>query len=655
MKVQIVNHVTEFRWDDGLDGAARRIAQLDHSPIRVLAGPGTGKTFALMRRVARLLQNGGTANRMLVCTFTRTAARDLEGELSRLGIDGADDVRAGTLHSFCFGLLSRDEVLEITGRVPRPLLKFEERFLLEDLSGDGFEGIRARDRRLQAFNAAWARLQSETPGWPHDPVDQAFHRELVGWLRFHEAMLIGELVPEALRYLRDNPASPHRGVFEHVLVDEYQDLNRAEQVLLDLLVEAGHLIVIGDEDQSIYSFKFAHPEGIATFDGSHPGTHDERLDECRRCPRRVVEMANTLIANNPGRTPRILQPLPGNPEGEVLVLQWRSIEDEAQGIAEIIRRRIRNAEVEPGRVLVLAPRRHLGYAVRDALNALGVYAHSFFHEEALDGDPKRLDESDAQQAFTLLTLLANADDRVALRCWCGLGSSSLRSGAWARLREHCETSGDTPRAALERLASGDLSIPHTAQLVERFRELQRRLAELAPARGEALVDALFPGDQDWTSLIRSLASTIEGDEFDAEELRGILRIGITQPELPTDVDYVRVMSLHKSKGLTADLVIVLGCIEGLVPMVIGDTPAEQAASLEEQRRLFYVAITRTRRILILSSVTQLRRNLAHRMGAEVRGGNRTQARTIASRFLSDLGPSRPAAVVGTVFLETTSD
>jgi len=639
-----MNHDGGFSWDDGLVGPARRIAELNHTPMRVVAGPGTGKTFALMRRVARLLQEGATPDRMLVCTFTRTAARDLEGELARLGVDGVDRVRAGTLHAFCFGLLGRVEVLEATGRVPRPLLHFEERFLLEDLNRDGFGRIRERDRRLQAFNAAWARLQWETPGWPEDPVDQAFHRELVRWLRFHQAMLIGELVPEALRYLRENPASPHRGVFEHVLVDEYQDLNRAEQVLLDLLAEAGHLIVIGDEDQSIYSFKFAHPEGIATFDRTHPGTYDVQLHECRRCPRLVVEMANRLIANNLDRTPRVLQPLPRNPDGEVLVVQWRTIEEEARGIAAIIRRRIQCGEVDPGRVLVLAPRRHLGYAVRDALNALGVFAHSFFHEEALD-------EDDAQEAFTLLTLLANPEDRVALRCWCGFGSPSLRSGAWARLRQHCETSGESPRAALERLTSGDLTLPHTRPLVERFRELQRCLSDLQGLRGQVLVDALFPGDQQWTALIRSLASRIEGDEFDAQALREHLRIGITQPELPTDVDYVRVMSLHKSKGLTADLVVVVGCVEGLIPTLTDGTPTEQAASLEEQRRLFYVAITRTRLTLILSSVTQLPRDLAHRMGARVGRGGPRHANTIASRFLDELGPSRPAAVLGTTMLE----
>ncbi|TSA50207.1 ATP-dependent helicase [archaeon] len=370
MSAQNVDHMTEMRWDDGLLGAAKRIAEIDHSPIRVLAGPGTGKTFALMRRVARLLQNGETANRILVCTFTRTAARDLQRELLRLGIDGTDKVRATTLHSLCFSLLSREEVLEFTGRVPRPLLAFEERFLVEDLKGDGFGGVHERSRRLQAFNAAWARLQSDDPGWPQDPVDQDFQRGLLQWLRFHQAILIGELVPETLRYLRDNPASPHRGVFKHVLVDEYQDLNRAEQELLDFLAERGHLIIAGDKDQSIYSFKFAHPEGVATFDQTHPDTYDERLDECRRCPTRVVEMANALIAQNyPSRKQPALRSMANSPEGEILVLQWRSIEEEAQGIAELIRMTIQNAKVDSGRVLVLSPRRHFGYAIRNALNS----------------------------------------------------------------------------------------------------------------------------------------------------------------------------------------------------------------------------------------------------------------------------------------------
>lgn len=645
----MTNH-TRGRWDDGLDGIFRQIAVVDHTPLRVLAGPGTGKTFALIRRVARLLYQEAEANRILVCTFTRTAARDLRTELSNLQVGEADDVHAGTIHALCFGLLSHADVLQYTGRIPRPLLNFEERFLLEDLEDDHFGGIRDREKRLQAFNAAWARLQTDDPGWPVDPVDRAFHTALTRWLRFHGAILIGELVPETLRYLRDNPASPYRIVFDHVLVDEYQDLNRAEQVLLDILSEVGTLTVVGDEDQSIYSFKYAHSEGIATFDQDHPDTHDESLTECQRSPECVIEMANSLISNNT-RQPRTLIACAGNPPGEVAIVQWLNMEEEAFGIAQFVQERISAGEVEPGRVLILAPRRQLGYAVRDALNNLGVYAHSFFHEEALDGNPKNLDDSAAQQAFTILTLLANIEDRVALRCWCGFGSPSLRKGVWSRLRAHCDEVGDRPRLALQRLVNGEITILRSSDLIDRFCDLQTALAEREDLLGQALVDSLFPDNAAWARPFRSLASYIEGDDFNATTLRETLRVGITQPEMPTDVDYVRVMSLHKSKGLTADLVAVIGCVEGLIPTISSNTiPVEQERALEEQRRLFYVAITRTRRILILSSVTQIPRDIAHRLGVQFHRGTLTHVQTVASRFLSELGPARPRPTAGNFIL-----
>ena len=165
--------------------------------------------------------------------------------------------------------------------------------------------------------------------------------------------------------------------------------------------------------------------------------------------------------------------------------------------------------------------------------------------------------------------------------------------------------------------------------------------------GPVLVDALFPTGEEWGAPFRSLATAIAGDDLEPEKLRETLQIGITQPELPTDVDYVRVMSLHKSKGLTADLVVVMGCVEGLLPTLEDDlSQHEEARKLAEQRRLFYIAITRTRQTLLLSSVTQLPRDIAFRMGARVKGGNRHRANTIASRFLNELGPSRPTAVSG---------
>jgi DNA helicase-2/ATP-dependent DNA helicase PcrA len=642
-------------WNDGLQGQALQIAATPNSPLCVVAGPGTGKTFALMRRLTRLLEvDKANPERILACTFTRTAAEDITRAISKLGVSGAEDILTQTVHGFCFSMLSAQDVLEATGRVPRPLLRYEERFLLQDLCKSGLGGVRDCGKKLLAFSAAWARLQQDQPGWPHDAADQAYQAALLAWLRFHEAILIGELIPEGIKYLRNNPQSPYRSMFDHLLVDEYQDLNRAEQHLVDLLAN-GNLVVVGDEDQSIYSFKHAHPEGIVEFPGTHPNTEEAGLDQCRRCPHRVVAMANALISHNVTRSNRQLQPMPGNPTGEIHSVQWTSMQDEAAGIAAFIKSRVDAGAVEPGNVLVLAPRREFGYMVRDELNGLGVPAHSFFSEELLDGDPKKIDESQAQQAMALLVLLADPDDRVALRCWCGFGNNSLADAAWARLRAHCETSGDSPWQALEKLAAGTLKLPYTGYIVTRFQTIQSHIANLNGVTGHPLVDAVFPSTEPWAASFREIASSIEEDDFGPRKLGDTIRRHVSQPEMPTDVDYIRVMSLHKSKGLTADLVVVCGCLQGLIPSIDTDaTPQEQQRAMEEQRRLFYVAITRTRQTLVLSSVTGLPSAVAFRMRARTTRTVGTTARTVASQFIHELGPQCPAAVTGQQFLANTA-
>jgi superfamily I DNA/RNA helicase len=123
------------------------------------------------------------------------------------------------------------------------------------------------------------------------------------------------------------------------------------------------------------------------------------------------------------------------------------------------------------------------------------------------------------------------------------------------------------------------------------------------------------------------------------------RAGVTQMDTPVDVDYVRVMSLHKSKGLTSRIVIVMACNEGLIPMIdYKDPPIEQKRSLEEQRRLFYVALTRTTETLIVSSVAFIPSRQALQMGLGAQGAG-------ASQFIAQLGPSRPKSISGDKLLE----
>ncbi len=633
-------------WDDGLTGAARNIAATDDSPLRVMAGPGTGKSFAMKRRVARLLEAGQDPRRILAVTFTRNAAASLVQDLHALGLENCKLVRVGTLHAFCFSLLSRQEVFGYLGRIPRPVvtfaksgvLQFEGGVMLGDLASTGTFGPK-RDctRRVRAFEAAWARLQSEVPGWPQDPVDQKFQAALISWLRFHRAMLIGELVPETLRFLRNNPAADARSTFDHVIVDEYQDLNKAEQDLIDLLASHGATTLAGDVDQSIYRFRHANPEGIETFQQHHPTTHDETLDECWRCPTRVVTVADRLIRHNhPHSASPRLQPKPGNPQGEVHIVQWTGIDEEARGLAAFVRTLVTDRAYSPGEILILTPRRLLGYRIRDRILEAGILVHSFYHEEALEGEA-------AQRAFALLSLLVDAEDRVALRWWLGEGSPSSRKNAYQRLRQHCEQAGVSPRAALEALEQGVLVLPRVVDLVEKYRELRGVLADLTGQTPPDLVEALLPAGNEECSVLREVALLAIPQIEDVGGLFDRIKTHITQPEMPEEGDFVRVMSLHKSKGLTSRVAIVSGCTRGLIPFQDNDqAPVEQDAILQEQRRLFYVAITRCSEVLVLSSAARMERQLAWKIRAQLQPGRSSVGTTIASQFIDELGPTAPA-------------
>ncbi len=631
-----------MQWNIDIEGPALDFAGHPGNPIRVLAGPGTGKSFALKRRVARLLEEGSLPEEVLTITFTRMAAKDLISDLMSLGVAGCEEVRAGTLHSLCFSILNREQVFQLTGRSPRPMLKHEVKCLVRDLSEEVFGTILQRETRLRRFEAAWAQLQHEEPGWPPTTIDQQFQDATISWLAFHRAMLVGEMITETLKYLSDNPTAPERSIFRHVLVDEYQDLNRAEQSLIDLLAGNATLTVIGDDDQSIYGFKYANPEGIIDFPSSHTGTHELTLLECRRCPASIVRVANALISHNTMRVNKNLVERPKNGEGEIHILQWRTLAEEAEGIARIVAARIHTGVVQPEQVLVLVPRRLIAYPIRDALVASRLSVQLGFEDETLSSTA-------AQERFSMLNLLADPNDRVALRVLMGSGSPVARAGAWGRLRAHCEANGQSPWQALEALANGTVSIPHMSSMIDRFRTIQAEVAALNGLALNEFIESWIPLPLPAVVELRALTSEVLPSVADISELYREVKTRISQPEIPDATGKVRIMSLHKSKGLTAQMVVVAGCAEGLVPSGIRDDDPERVRKLEEFRRLFYVAITRSKNTLILSGAVRFARSDALQMGAQF-SGQGTTVRTIASRFINELGVSAPRSISGHNFV-----
>ena len=635
-------------WKDDLEPPHLDIAAYPYSPLRVLAGPGTGKTFALMRRVSRLLEEGEDPKDVLLVTFTRMAAKELVRKVSELGIEGGEDVTATTLHSFSFSMLQKEQVIETTHRTPRPLLKFEIEPLLHDLKHQGLGGIWDLRKNITAYESAWARLQRDEPGWAQSDEEKKFEQKLVSWLKFHKSMLIGELIPIALQYLRYNPESPYRIKFKHVIVDEYQDFNKAEQVLIiDLLAEDANQSIAGDDDQSIYGFKHAHPEGITTFDSFHQNTHDEVLIDCRRCPKSIVQIAKELISNNFERYPKELHEMPDSMDGEIQILQWTGQRKEAEGIAKIVKYYVETEGISPGEVLILAQRQSISDMISEELEKLNLEAINYYSDDVLKSNKI------AQERFSLLNLIANPKDKVALRWWLGQGTPNWRATLYCRLREHCEQSGDSLYDALEKMSQGTLHIDRCQPLIDRYSKLIDIKTNIGDKVGIGLIDECFPEDIVGCSQLREITLGMVENDTTSKELLKRLREELIHPEIPHERSEIGIMSLHKAKGLEADLVIIPSCIEGLIPLIDETkTPNEQQEELEEGRRLFYVGITRTKKILILSTVLYMNPNTAKSMKIKhTASGN--VAKVQSSTFLGELGPSCPRPIKGEEFIKIT--
>ena len=214
---------------------------------------------------------------------------------------------------------------------------------------------------------------------------------------------------------------------------------------------------------------------------------------------------------------------------------------------------------------------------------------------------------------------------------------------------------------LQALAAGELKAPFpTKRPLEKWNDLLAKLAEVEPLADnlQAVINAVLPESQsdsaeDDLALLRQTALTCIGEARSLAELPNMIRYRISQPDVPLETPYARVMSFHRSKGLTAELVVLAGLVDGVMPRITaGDPVEEQRAQLEEQRRVFFVGMTRTTRILVFSSYSTLSADIA--LGLQARRGkydwkNKTYT-TFATPFLEETGNALPAAIRGQAWI-----
>ena len=625
---------------NGLDADQRRAVLHAGGPLLLVAGAGSGKTRAIVARIVRLVRDGVPAKQIVGITFTNRAAEEMRERVARelAGSDPRGDLPwLGTFHAFGAILLRR-----FGSRIGLP-----PGFVIYD-ARDQLDVIRqaVRDNNLDEKKfppAAFAGLieRSKRDGVPLEDAALA-----AGWLYLGKTEAVGRAYAEALasagavdfadlirlpvRLFRESPESlaAVRSEIRHLLVDEFQDVDRGQAAIARMIAAgAESFCAVGDEDQSIYGWRGGSAAPMLSFERDYPGACVLRLDTNYRTKAAILAAAESVIGRNRLRREKRIAPAREGGEPPRVRL-YPDADAEAEATARAVAEEIRGG-TSPSEVAVFYRVNAQSRPLEDALRRVGI-------PYVLRGALSFYDRASVRDAMAYLKWFVNPEDPVSLKRLLKAPRRGVGERALSRARESAKLS------ALP-FSAGLAEIPGLAPL---FALRARWLAAL-PDRGvgAALRDLLE--DAGYLAWLAERASdgapqAPAGAREDKENVDELLRLADAAPGrgeegvrgfLETmslspreagreDAAAVRLMTLHNAKGLEFDAVFLVGLEEGLLPH---SRSADSDAEVEEERRLFYVGLTRAREKACLSFV---RRRLLF--------GSFRDA--IPSRFLSEIPP-----------------
>jgi DNA helicase-2/ATP-dependent DNA helicase PcrA len=579
---------------------------------RILAGPGTGKSATV---ISWLAHHRPARARLL--TFTRAATGELVQKLEQR--EDIEITAPSTIHSFCISVLLRNNGV---GEFPRPFRMADdwETGKIIEASLARRLGIQKRDVE-KLFSELAANWESLNPAETMTVPGEVRARFTGGWREHRQIMgyaLLSEL-PYALREaLRDHPDLD--GVDYGVLiVDEYQDLNACDlDVLRRLAVRGCTIIAAGDDDQSIYSFRKAHPQGIREFLRDYPGAADYPLTITRRCAGSIVSWANYVIQGDPNRHPErgALQPAATAAAGEVGLLAFPSNVSEARGIARLVNHLVIDRRVPAEEILILVRSDHHGLFTAPIKEELR-------RREIPFSDPNEtkdmLADAANRRVLSLLRLRVNREDSLAwasmLYLTHGIGNTFFdyvynrakethRSFGHALISAHHDSFPDLSAALKIRADS------LVADVLGRVEAIQLPPIEPENGWGHWMAE-IFGREPDirlsetMTNLLKKIDERIEPTDDLGRYLGQVAPIA---KDMALEKNRkVRIMTLASSKGLTVKATIIAGLETGLIPMDDCD-PAEE-------RRLLYVGMTRAEEFLF-GTWSRRRRGPTARMGRD---------------------------------------
>ena len=647
-------------WNQGVRGQQVLPLINDDAPVlRVEAGPGAGKTFGLARRVHRIVDPRGLGvdpARVLVVAFNRVIARDLYNaiheRLRESDVEGRPEVR--TIHGFC---------LRLVGSSERLLLPHEREAMI-------FDVLHRYPELREQYGSSTATQQALRNHEAGHSDEAALWQACRRWLAQHAANLVGDLPGDVRDRLRGGDFADVR--FDHVIVDEFQDLTPSEQELVTLLrAEGGQLLALGDPRQSIYAFRGNDRTGLRNLERlTQQPVVDIPMTECQRCPPEIVRAANQLTVLDPAT--------PMDPASEeaanVHLVHWTTPNSEAAGMAAAIARNI--VENPEDRHLVMVTRRAFGYDLLRRLSeeAPDVPVELSFSESILELWPVR-------EAFLWLSLLADPDP-ATWRAWLGYQNTPPNEKSKAPQRNAPAYDRHLAKA------SGRITAEVVVDLAQEDEGANRGLGGMALwGRATRYVELL--GAQDWASMSAyDLAAAALSDDLWANDADATARSDLAQmrthvlghisdvpnhgdperrsavlKEAIDDLRYViatreplspvadanlRIATLWGAKGLTAEHVYVLGvCQEALPGLPPSEYPGTDEEHSDEQRRLFYVTLTRSKRTLVLSRATKVKWGDANRIKLSVsERADDYHAKLNMSPFLRDIAKYLPASQPG---------